>query len=118
MTDEENKKIIERIEFEEKWLINVKTENGFVSIPDIKLAMSGIRSVIAELERREQMSKIYGIGDEEELAEDLQKELPNRIIAELEQIKTEIKQINLDLCNFPQSVVFEILDKHIKENKQ
>ena len=64
------------------------------------------------------MDKIYVIGDEEELAEDLQKELPSRIIAELEKIKAEIKQVNLDLCNYPQSVVFKIIDKHIKENKQ
>lgn len=39
------------------------------------------------------MSKIYGIGDEEELAEDLQKELPNRIIEELEKIKEEINDM-------------------------
>lgn len=39
------------------------------------------------------MSKIYGIGDEEELAEDLQKELPNRIIEEIEKIRQEIYDI-------------------------
>lgn len=49
MTDEENKKIIERIELEETWLYNVKTKNGFISIADIEIAMSAIRSVIAEL---------------------------------------------------------------------
>lgn len=37
------------------------------------------------------MSKIYGIGDEEELAEDLQKELPNRIIEELERVNEKIE---------------------------
>jgi hypothetical protein len=42
------------------------------------------------------MSKIYGIGDEEELAEDLQKELPNRIIEELESIKADIKEASYD----------------------
>lgn len=53
MTDEENKKIIERIELEEKWLINVKTKNGFISIADIEIAMSGIRSIISELKGNE-----------------------------------------------------------------
>lgn len=41
------------------------------------------------------MRKIYGIGDEEELAEDLQKELSNRIIEELEQIKADFEEIQL-----------------------
>lgn len=49
MTDEESKKIIERIELEEKWLINVKMEDGSISIADIEIAMCAIRSVISEL---------------------------------------------------------------------
>ena len=49
MTDEERKKIIEKIDFEEKWIINVKMENGFISIADIRIAMCRIRQVISEL---------------------------------------------------------------------
>lgn len=49
MTDEELEKIIAKIDFEEKWLIDIKMENGFISIADIEVAMSGIRSFIAEL---------------------------------------------------------------------
>lgn len=61
------------------------------------------------------MSKIYGIGDEEELAEDLQKELPNRIIEELEKIKAEIR----GRCRFSISKidVLDIIDNHISELK-
>ena len=51
MTNEERQKIIDKINFEEKWLKNIKMENGFISIADIEVAMSGIRSVIAELKR-------------------------------------------------------------------
>lgn len=53
MTDEENKKIIDKIDFEEKWLINIKMENGFISIADIQIAMSGIKSIISELKGKE-----------------------------------------------------------------
>lgn len=49
MTDEELEKIIAKIDFEEKWLIDIKMENGFISIADIEVAMSGIRSFIAKL---------------------------------------------------------------------
>lgn len=49
MTDEEIEKIIEKIDFEEKWLINVKMENGFISMADIRIAMCRIRQVISEL---------------------------------------------------------------------
>ena len=49
MTDEELEKIIEKIDFEEKWLINVKMDNGFISIADIRIAMCRIRQVISEL---------------------------------------------------------------------
>ena len=49
MTNEERQKIIDKINFEEKWLIDIKMNNGFISIADIEVAMSGIRSVIAEL---------------------------------------------------------------------
>jgi hypothetical protein len=43
------KKVEEKIDFEEKWLIDIKMNNGFISIADIEVAMSGIRSFIAEL---------------------------------------------------------------------
>ena len=43
------------------------------------------------------MNKIYGIGDEEELAEDLQKEISNKIIDELEKTKTDIKDVSKNL---------------------
>ena len=46
---EELEKIIAKIDFEEKWLIDIKMNNGFISIADIEVAMSGIRSFIAEL---------------------------------------------------------------------
>ena len=49
MTDEELEKIIAKIDFEEKWLIDIKVNNGFISIADIEVAMNGIRSVISEL---------------------------------------------------------------------
>lgn len=49
MTDEELEKIIDKIDFEEKWLINIKTENGFISISDIRIAMCRIRQVVSEL---------------------------------------------------------------------
>lgn len=42
-------KVEEKIDFEEKWLKDIKMENGFISIADIEVAMSGIRSVISEL---------------------------------------------------------------------
>lgn len=42
-------KVEEKIDFEEKWLKDIKMNNGFISIADIEVAMSGIRSVISEL---------------------------------------------------------------------
>lgn len=73
------------------------------------------------------MSKIYGIGDEEELAEDLQKELPNRIIEELEKIKVEILKkvwrdaqgqiVTRDGFNHGIITATDIIDNHIKELK-
>lgn len=73
------------------------------------------------------MNKIYSMGDEEELAEDLQKELPNRIIAELEEIKANIDDLDRHFDNdyfsgnkesmFKCKEVFEILDKRISELK-
>ena len=47
--EEELEQIKAKIDFEENWLKNIKMENGFISIADIEVAMSGIRSVIAEL---------------------------------------------------------------------
>lgn len=70
------------------------------------------------------MSKIYGIGDEEELAEDLQKELPNRIIAELEKIREEIENDQEQMANekdfgkyYGMGWAIRIIDKHIAEMK-
>lgn len=44
---EELEKIIDKIDFEEKWLINIKTENGFISIADIRIAMCRIGQVVS-----------------------------------------------------------------------
>ena len=70
------------------------------------------------------MSKIYGIGDEEELAEVLQKELPNRIIAELEKIREEIENDQEQMANekdfgkyYGMGWAIRIIDKHIAEMK-
>jgi len=70
------------------------------------------------------MNKIYGIGDEEELAEDLQKELPSRIIEELEKIKAEIIACTQqeegevpDCINYGIKLSTEIVEKHISELK-
>ena len=41
-------KIIDKIDDEERWLINIKTENGFISKADIRIAMCRIRQVIPE----------------------------------------------------------------------
>ena len=46
---EELEKIKEKIDFEEKWLIDIKMNNGFISIADIEVAMSEIRSFISKL---------------------------------------------------------------------
>lgn len=48
MSDEERKKIISQIDFEEKWLTDIKMENGFISLADIRTAMNGIRTVISK----------------------------------------------------------------------
>ena len=49
MTEEERQKIIAKIDFEEKWLFDIYTKQGRVSINDIEIAMSGIRSVVSKL---------------------------------------------------------------------
>jgi len=49
MTDNEKQKIISRIDFEEKWLLNVFRNENKISLKDAEIAMSGIRSVISEL---------------------------------------------------------------------
>ena len=63
------------------------------------------------------MSKIYGIGDEEEVVADMPNIINERIKAELEEIKAEIQ--NLPTNNFlgmiPKGEAIYILDKHIKE---
>lgn len=48
MTDEERKNIIEKIDFEEKWLLDVYAKEYKVSYKDIQIAMSGIRSVVSK----------------------------------------------------------------------
>ena len=45
-------KIIKKIEFEEKWLMQIYSKEGKISLEDIEIAMSGIRSVISEQKRR------------------------------------------------------------------
>lgn len=69
------------------------------------------------------MSKIYGIGDEEELDEDLQKELPSKIIAELEKIRAEINALDkwgetFYRYNLALGDCIEIIDSHISELKE
>ena len=39
------------------------------------------------------------------------------IKAELEEIKAEIEKVKLDLCDYPKSVVFTIIDNHINNLK-
>lgn len=53
MTDEERKKIIERIDFEEKWLFNVCEKEYRVNTNDIEIAMNGIRAVVIEADKGE-----------------------------------------------------------------
>ena len=55
---EELEKIKAKIDFEEKWLKNIKMENGFISIADIEVALSGIRSVISELKEEQEIEKV------------------------------------------------------------
>lgn len=38
--------IIDKIDFEERWLKDVKMQQGFVSIGDIEVAMDSIRSAV------------------------------------------------------------------------
>ena len=67
------------------------------------------------------MNKIYGIGDEEELAEDLQKELPSRIIEELEKIKAEIEEHNRNYVSDDNAglerAIYDFIEPHIAELK-
>jgi len=69
-------------------------------------------------------NKIYGIGDEEELAEDLQEEISNKIIEELEKIKEEMQIIHdrykINIQGYSMSVAkecIEIINNHIAELK-
>lgn len=59
MTDKEHEKIIAKIDFEEKWLINVKMDNGFISIADIGIAMNGIRAVVIETDKEKKECEYY-----------------------------------------------------------
>lgn len=47
--EEQFEKIIDKIDFEEKLLIKIKTENGFIPIVDVCNAMYRIRKTISEL---------------------------------------------------------------------
>lgn len=38
--------IIDKIDFEERWLEDIKMQQGFVSIADIEVAMDAIRSAV------------------------------------------------------------------------
>lgn len=49
MTDEERKNIIEKIDFEEKWLLDIYAKEYKVSYKDIQIAMNGIRNVVSKL---------------------------------------------------------------------
>lgn len=49
MNDEEYKAIIFKIDFEEKWLTDIKMKNGFIPKADIEIAMSEIRNIVTEL---------------------------------------------------------------------
>ena len=46
--------IVKKIDFEEKWLINVKMDNGFIAISDIQMAMSAIRYVVSKLNEKKE----------------------------------------------------------------
>ena len=46
---EKQEKIIAKIDFEEKWLFSIFRNENKISLKDIQIAMSGLRSVIAEL---------------------------------------------------------------------
>lgn len=59
MTDNEHNEIIKKIDFEEKWLINVKIDNGFIAISDIQIAMNGIRAVVIEVDKENKECPYY-----------------------------------------------------------
>lgn len=52
MTDEEYNKIITQINFEEKRLLNIKTENGFIPSIDISNSMYRLRRTISDMKGR------------------------------------------------------------------
>ena len=61
MTLDERQRIISKICFEEEWLKNIKMNNGFISLADIEVAMSGIRHAVDErlvdLHKRKEKNK-------------------------------------------------------------
>ena len=59
MTDEERKKINERIDFEEKWLFNVCMKEYRVNTNDIEIAMNGIRAVVIESDKENKECPYY-----------------------------------------------------------
>lgn len=55
--EEELEKIIAKIDFEEKWLLDVYAKEYRVSANDINIAMSGIRSVVSGLKGDNKQSR-------------------------------------------------------------
>lgn len=55
--EEELEKIIAKIDFEEKWLLDIYAKEYRVSANDIKIAMSGIRSVVSGLQGDNKQSR-------------------------------------------------------------
>lgn len=55
--EEELEKIIAKIDFEEKWLLDIYAKEYRVSANDIKIAMSGIRSVVSGLKGDNKQSR-------------------------------------------------------------
>lgn len=51
---EKIKKVEEKIDFETKWLTNIKMENGFVPLVNIEIAMGAIRSKVSELKENKE----------------------------------------------------------------
>ena len=49
MTDNEYNEIVKKIDFEEKWLLDIYTKQYRVGTKDIEIAMSGVRSVVSKL---------------------------------------------------------------------
>lgn len=55
--EEELEKIIAKIDFEEKWLLDIYAKQYRVNAKDIEIAMSGIRSVVSKLKEENKESR-------------------------------------------------------------